>query len=205
MNKIHHVRSFGRLYLLFVIATLFLSASLSGRTVRSDSNLSADFSQVKTHNYFEPMGIESGNNFPVFGEHYRSAISGELSRRGYRKADTPDVLINVTIRADDKVSMRSYTSPYMNGGYYGRPGEAYAGSAVGVGVSVDPRVTETTEASVFIDFLDYQEHQVIWQEVTVIKVNDKLAKQLRDVIYTSVSTVFAEYLYIAGWAAPVKK
>lgn len=205
MNKIHHARSFGRFYLLFVIATLFLSACSSGLTVRSDADPSADFSQFKTYNYFEPMGIESGYNSPVFGEHYRSSITGELSRRGYRKADTPDVLINVTIRADDKVRMRSYTSPYLSGGYYGRPGGAYAGSAVGVGVSVGPRVTETTEVSVFIDFVDYEKHQVIWQGVTVIKANDKVAKQLRDAIYTSVNTVFAEYNYRAGQAAPVQK
>ena len=205
MNKTHPVRSFGRLHLLFVVATLFLSACSSGLTVRSDVDPSADFSQFKTYNFFEPMGIESGYNSPVFGEHYRSAIGGELSRRRYRLADTPDVLINVTIRADDKVRMRSYTTPYMSGGYYGRPGGAYAGSAVGVGVSVGPRATESTEASVFIDFVDYEKHQVIWQGVTVIKANDKVAKQLRDAIYTSVNTVFAEYQYIAGQADPVKK
>lgn len=173
--------------------------------MRSDVDPSADFSQFKTYNFFEPLGIEGGYNSPIFGEHYRSAISRELGNRRYRMADTPDVLINVTIRSDDKVRMRSYTSPYMTGGYYGRPGGAYAGSAVGVGVSVGPRVTETTEVSVFIDFVDFEKHQVIWQGVTVIRANDKVAQQLRDAIYTSVNAVFAEYNYIAGQAAPVGK
>ena len=205
MKKIHHVRSFGRLYLVFVVASLFLSACSSGLTVRSDVDPSADFSQFKTYNFFEPLGIEGGYNSPIFGEHYRSAISRELGSRRYRKAETPDVLINVTIRADDKVRMRSYTSPYMTGGYYGRPGGAQVGSAVGVGVSVGPRATETTEVSVFIDFVDFEKHQVIWQGVTVIRANDKVAQQLRDAIYTSVNTVFAEYQYVAGQAAPVGK
>ena len=205
MKKIQHVRSFGRYYLVFIVASLFLSACSSGLTVRSDVDPSADFSQFKTYNFFEPMGIEAGYNSPVFGEHYRTAISHELDQRRYRMADSPDVLINVTIRADDKVRMRSYTSPYMTGGYYGRPGGAYAGSAVGVGVSVGPRATEIAEASVFIDFVDFEKHQVIWQGVTVVRVNDKVAQQLRDAIYTSVNTVFAEYQYIAGQAAPVGK
>ena len=205
MQKNLQLRSFGRLYLLFVVASLFLSACSSGLTVRSDVDPSADFSQFKTYNFFESLGIEGGYNSPVFGEHYRSAIGRELRQRGYRTADTPDVLINVTIRSDDKVRMRSYTSPYMTGGYYGRPGGAYAGSAVGVGVSVGPRATETTEVSVFIDFVDFEKHQVIWQGVTVIRASDKVAQQLRDAIYTSVNTVFAEYQYIAGQAAPVGK
>jgi hypothetical protein len=205
VQKNHQVRSFGRHYLLFVVASLFLSACSSGLTVRSDVDPSADFSQFKTYNFFEPLGIEGGYNSPVFGEHYRSAIGRELRQRGYRSADTPDVLINVTIRSDDKVRMRSYTSPYMTGGYYGRPGGAYAGSAVGVGISVGPRATETTEVSVFIDFVDFEKHQVIWQGVTVIRASDKVAQQLRDAIYTSVNMVFAEYQYIAGQAAPVGK
>ena len=205
MKKIHHVRSFGRLSILFVVASLFLSACSSGLTVRSDVDPSADFSQFKTYNFFEPLGIESGYNSPIFGEHYRSAISRELGQRRYRMADTPDVLINVTIRSDDKVRMRSYTTPYMTGGYYGRPGGASGGSAVGVGVAIGPRATETTEVSVFIDFVDFEKHQVIWQGVTVIRANDKVAQQLRDAIYTSVNMVFAEYQYVAGQAAPVGK
>ena len=205
MKKIQHVRSSGRLFLVFVVASLLLSACSSGLTVRSDVDPSADFSQFKTYNFFEPLGIEGGYTSPVFGEHYRSAISGELGRRRYRQAETPDVLINVTIRADDKVRMRSFTRPYMTGGYYGRPGGAYGGSAVGVGVSVGPRATESTEVSVFIDFVDFEKHQVIWQGVTVINANDKVALQLRDAIYTSVNAVFAEYQYIAGQAAPVEK
>lgn len=205
MKKVHHLRSSGRLYVLFVVASLILSACSSGLTVRSDVDPSADFSQFKTFNFFAPMGIEAGYNSPVFGEHYRSAIGRELRQRKYRTADAPDVLINVTIRADDKVRMRSYTTPYMTGGYYGRYGSTYAGSAVGVGVSVGPRVTETTEVSVFIDFVDFEKHQVIWQGVTVINANDKVAQQLRDAIYTSVNMVFAQYPYLAGQAAPVGK
>jgi hypothetical protein len=144
------------------------------------------------------MGIESGYNSPIFGEHYRAAIGGEMQRRRYRVSDEPDLLINVTIRSDDKVKMRSYTSPYMSGAYYNRPGGAHYGSAVGVGVSTGNRATVTTEASVFIDFVDFKQHRVVWQGVTVVDVTDKVAKQLRDAIFTSVNKVLAEYPHTAG-------
>jgi len=166
--------------------------------VRSEIDPTANFSQYTTYNFFEPMGIEAGNNSAVFGEHYRSAISRELGQRRYRQADEPDLLINVTFRADDKVRMKAYTAPYMTGGYYGRPGGAYGGSSLGVGVSLGPRATTTTEVSVFIDFVDLKKHRVVWQGVTVVKSNDKVAQQLRDAIYTSVNKVLAEYPHTAG-------
>ena len=202
MKNHHPEQSLGRHGFFSIVITMFLvsllSACSSGLTVRSDIDPSIDFSQYTTYNFFEPMGIEGGYNSPVFGEHFRAALSGEMSRRNYRTADRPGLLINVTIRADDKVRMRSYTSPYVSGAYYNRPGGAYGGSAVGVGVSMGSRATMTTEASVFIDFVDLEQQRVVWQGVAVIDVNDKVALQLRDAIFTSVNKVLAEYPHKAG-------
>ena len=202
MILINKGRPVGRKYYSIAITGLLLltvlSACSSGLTVRSEIDPNANFNQYNTYNFFEPMGIEGGYNSAIFGEHFRAAIGGEMSRRGYRVADRPELLINVTIRSDDKVRMRSYTSPYMSGGYYGRPGGAYAGSAVGVGVSSGTRATMTTEASVFIDFVDFEQHRVVWQGVAVVDVNDKVALQLRDAIFTAVDKVLAEYPHTAG-------
>jgi len=192
----------GRKHYFLAVAGLLLLAALSacssGLTVRSDIDPNVNFSQYTTFNFFEPMGIEGGYNSPIFGEHFRASIGNEMKRRGYRTADRPDLLVNVTIRSDDKVRMRSYTSPYMSGAYYNRPGGAYGGSAIGVGVSTGTRATMTTEASVFIDFVDFEQHRVVWQGVAVVDVNDKVATQLRDAIYTAVDRVLAEYPHTAG-------
>lgn len=192
----------GRMNFLSVAASILvlalLSACSTGLTVRSDIDPTANFSQYNTYNFFEPMGIEGGYNSPVFGEYFRAAISGEMSRRGYQVEDRPDLLINVTIRSDDKVRIRSYTSPYMSGGYYGMAGRPYAGSAIGVGVSSAGRATMETEASVFIDFVDFEQRRVVWQGVAVVDVTDKVAKQLRDAIFTAVDRVMAEYPHTAG-------
>ena len=175
-----------------------LSACSSGLTVRSDSDPSANFSQYQSYNFFDPMGIEAGYNSPIFGENFRAAISNEMRQKRYRKTDSPDLLVNVTIRADDQIRMRSYTAPYMSGAYYNRPGGAHYGSAVGLGVSMGQRATVTTEASVFIDLVDVAKHQVVWQGVAVIDVTDKVAKQLRDATFTAVNEIFKQYPHIAG-------
>ncbi len=201
MKTTYHARSGGRKYYLLAVGLLqlaLLSACSTGLTVRSEIDPTADFSQYTTYNFFEPMGIEGGYNSPIFGEHFRAAIGGEMGRRGYQVVDQPDLLINVTIRADDKIQMRSYTAPYMSGGYYGRPGGAYGGSAIGVGVSAGSTATMTTEASVFIDFVDFKQRRVVWQGVAVVDINDKVAMQLRDAIFTAVDVVMAEYPHSAG-------
>ncbi|MCP4045662.1 MAG: DUF4136 domain-containing protein [Gammaproteobacteria bacterium] len=202
MKNKHQERPSGRnpyvFQIMAILLVVLLSACSSGLTVRSEIDPGANFSQYRTYNFFDPMGIEGGYNSPIFGEHYRAAIGGEMARRKYQTADVPDLLINVTIRSDDKVKMRSYTRPYATGAYYGRPGGAYGGSALGVGISSGSRATKTTEASVFIDLVDFRQQRVVWQGVAVIDVNDKVASQLRDAIFTSVNKVMAEYPHTAG-------
>lgn len=202
MKTTYQERTSGGKHFVVIAVSLLglamLSACSSGLTVRSDIDPNVNFSQYTTYNFFDPMGIEGGYNSPIFGEHFRASIGNEMKSRGYRTADRPDLLINVTIRSDDKVRMRSYTSPYMSGAYYNRPGGAYGGSAVGVGVSAGTRATMTTEASVFIDFVDFEQHRLVWQGVAVVDVNDKVATQLRDAIYTAVDKVLAEYPHTAG-------
>ncbi len=144
------------------------------------------------------MGIEGGYNSPVFGEHFRAAISREMGQHRYRQSDNPDLMINVTIRSDDRIKMTSYTAPYMSGAYYNRPGGAHYGSSLGVGVSVSQRATKVTEASIFIDLVDVEQHRVVWQGVAVLDVTDKVAQQLRDATYTAVNEVFKQYPHQAG-------
>ena len=202
MKKNHQVRPFGRRHFLLFFVTIFLvsllSACSSGLQVRSDSDPGANFSQYNSYNFFDPMGVEGGYNSPVFGEHFRAAISREMGQRRYRKTESPGLLVNVTIRADDQVKMTSYTAPYMSGAYYNRPGGAYYGSSLGLGVSVSQRATKVTEISVFIDLVDVEQQKVVWQGVAVLDASDKVAKQLRDAIYTAVHEVFKQYPYTAG-------
>ena len=181
-----------------LLLALLMASCSSGLKVRSDEDPSADFSRYRSFNFFDPMGIEGGYNSPVYGEHFRASISREMKARGYALAENPDLIINVTFRADDKVSMRSYSSPYMSGMYYNRPGGASYGSGVGVGVGVGTRATKTTEASVFIDLVDAQRNRVSWQGVAVIEVTDKVAQQLRNAVYTAVDEVFKQYPHRSG-------
>jgi hypothetical protein len=177
---------------------MLLTACSSGLSVRSDEDPNADFRAYMTWNFFDQLGIEGGYNSPVYGEHFRAAISREMNQRGYRSAEAPDLLVNVTIQADEKVRMTAYTAPYVSGNYYHRPGGAYYGSALGVGVGVGSRATKTTQASVFIDLVDNKRERMVWQGVAVIDVTDKVAQRLRDAIHTSVNEVFKQYPYRAG-------
>lgn len=180
------------------MTALLLTACSSSLQVRSDSDPGADFRQFESFNFFDPMGVEGGYNSPVYGQLFRESITNELRQRGYALTESPDLLVNVTIRSDDQVKMASYAAPYMSGAYYSRPGGAYYGSGLGVGVGVGQRARTVTEASVFIDLVDPEKQRVVWQGVAVLEATEKVVTQLRDATFTAVNEVFKQYPHQAG-------
>lgn len=177
---------------------LMLAACSSSMQVRSDSSPAADFSAFRTYGFFQPMGIEGGYNSPVFGEHFRTAISREMEARGYRLSSQPDLIVNVTARFDEKVKMTSYTTPYVSGMYYGTLSGPSYGSSLGAGVAIGQRATRTEEISVFIDLVDNAAERIAWQGVAVFDGNEKQAQELQKTITATVSSIFAQYTYSAG-------
>ena len=67
----------GPALLLTLLIALLLSACAPKLTVRAEADPSVDFDQYRTWNFFPQLGIEGGNNSPVFGEHFRAAIERE--------------------------------------------------------------------------------------------------------------------------------
>ena len=186
------------LLLFIILAAVAVAGCSSSLQVRSDYDPTANFSQYRTFNFFDPMGVEGGYNSPIYGQLFRESITSELKQRGYTLADSPDLLVNVTIRGDDRVKMTSYAAPYMSGAYYSRPGGAYYGSALGVGVGVSQTARTVIEASVFIDLVDPSKQRAVWQGVAVLEATEKVATQLRDATFTAVDEVFKQYPHQAG-------
>jgi hypothetical protein len=182
-----------------VLLVVALVAGCAPRlSVRAEIDPQADFSSYRTWNFFDRLGIEGGNNSPVYGEHFRAAIEREMNERGYRRSDRPDLLVNVSFRADDRTRMSAFTRPYLTGAYYAGPGGASYGSALGVGVGVGSQRTAYTEASVFVDLVDDRSDRMVWQGVAVAAVDDKVARELRDAIHTAVHRIFEKYPHRAG-------
>ena len=184
--------------LLTLLIALLLSACAPKLTVRAEADPSVDFDQYRTWNFFPQLGIEGGNNSPVFGEHFRAAIEREMLERGYRRAEQPDLLVNVSLRGDDRVRMSAHTRPYLTGTYYEGAGGASYGSALGVGIGVGTQRTGYSEASVFIDLVDNRADRMVWQGVAVAQVDDRVAQALRDAIYTATNRIFEQYPHRAG-------
>jgi hypothetical protein len=182
---------------LFAFAASVIAMSLVGCApsvkVRSDADPGVNMSQYQTYDFFSQLGVEGDSYSNLVGRHFRDAISSQMDVRGYSKSGTPQLQINVSIGAEEKVRVNTYQDPYLYGGYYGRPGYGYMGSPWGYPTATRTTVSQYTEANVYIDMVDASEHKLVWQGVATFTLTDKMQEQLRETVYNTVDKVFAQY------------
>jgi len=183
----------------FAIATIsiLLASCASKPTIQSDYDHSVDFSKFKTYGFFNPMGIENPNYSSIYGSVFRDAISKELESRGYVQSDSPDLLINVSGRMQDKTKVTTTQDPYM-GGYYGYRRGAY-GAWGGYGYGSSTHVSQYTEGTVNVDMVDRVQKRMVWEGVAVGRVNEKKTnEETRTNIHAGIQEMFAAYPFRAG-------
>ena len=183
---------------LIALLTMWLAGCASGPTIQSDYDPSIDFSEYKTYNFFNPMGIEGPNYSSIYGAVFRDAIGQEMEARGYVLSEDPDLLLNVSGRLQDKTKVTTTTDPYMGGYYYGYR-RGYYDPWRGYGYGTTTHVSQYTEGTVNVDMVDRVQKRMVWEGVAVGRVNEKkTAEDRRQAIYAGVKEMFAGYPFRVG-------
>jgi hypothetical protein len=188
--------NFVRFFLVGAVLTIFLAACAPSVKVRSDADPTVNFGHYETYGFFSQLGVEGDNYSGLLGQHFRGAISAQMDKRGFTQSGSPQLQINVTIGSEDKVRVNTYQDPYLYGGYYGRGGYGhYGGMGMGYPYGGGTRTTvhQYTEAKVYIDLVDSQQHKVVWQGVATFTLTDKLQENIRQTVSDTVDKIFTEF------------
>ena len=183
----------GMLVLVAAAAIALLAGCAPSVKVRSDVDPGVNMAQYRTYDFFSQLGVEGDSYSNLVGRHFRDAISAQMDARGYTKSDAPQLQVNVSIGAEEKIRVNTYQDPYLYGGYYGRYGHGYMGSPWGYPTTTRTSVSQYTEANVYIDMVDASEHKLVWQGVATFTLTDKMQEQLRETVYNTVDKVFTQY------------
>jgi hypothetical protein len=135
-----------------IISLIFLLTSCNVIRVNSDFNNNINFSDYKTY-AFSKKGIDEAEINDIDKKRILNAIDIELSSKGLRKsAIDPDIMINFFTKSNKKIN------------YY--PGYDYYST----GLAIAPWYTNYyyhnyTEGVLFIDIVDYEKNELIWQGI----------------------------------------
>lgn len=132
---------------------LLAVTACSSIQVNTDYDSSVNFSQFKTYAFMK-SGIDNSTISDLDKKRILKAVEAELTLKGYSKSDHPQLLVNIFTDSQQNVNVNNY---YGGWGY--RPW-GWNPWMYGPGYS---SVSVNTEGVLYIDILEAQNKELIWQ------------------------------------------
>ena len=145
------------------LVVLFLTmSSCSSIRVASDYDTRANFDQYKTFAFFK-TGIDKAEINDLDKRRILRAIEHELITKGLTKSETPDLLISIFTKSQQRVDV--YNNTWGIGGWGGFGPWGWGGFGPwGWGNNWNqPNVTTSVQGHLYIDLLDAEKKELVWQ------------------------------------------
>lgn len=184
----------------FAAAALALAGCAGGPDIRADYDKTADFGKYRTYGFVAQAGTDTGDFRSLSTQMLQNAASREMEKRGYTRAENPDLVINFTGKLEEKVDVESTPAPYYGPGwgYRGWYGAPYGGWG---GTEVTTR--RYNVGTLVMDVVDRDKRQVVFQGAISGVVTKEMQQNREASISRAVEGIFMKYPFVAGQSAPV--
>lgn len=135
----------------------------------------ANFASYRTFGFYDERAYES-----VAHRHLKSAITREMQARGYRRAEQPDLLINIhLLHREDAGGVATASN------YYRYRGDRYAWRA-----GVKTVASSYTDGTLNIDVVDRASGSLLWEGIAIGSVSQRMYESLEGTIDTVTAKLF---------------
>ena len=176
--------------LVSVTLILLMAACASGPRITTNTNPGTDFASFSTYNFMQPLGTDRANGVqtPLSGM-LTDAMSREMSNRGYRRSDNPDLLINFFVNTEERMDVRQVpTSSSFHGYRRGRY------STWG---STRTEVRQYTQGTLAIDLVDASQNMLAWEGIAQQRLGRNTREISQEQINDVVHQTMAEFTHRA--------
>ncbi len=144
------------------VIAIFLSALLtacaaSGPTISVARSPGIDFSQFETFNYLPRLGTDRANGArTALSNQLIEAMNHEMSTRGLRLSDTPDLVVDFNFVTREGVQVRQSPNMGMSSVHRSHWGRSYS-----VWTGYQTTVRQYTEGTLLVDIIDLENASLI--------------------------------------------
>ncbi len=169
---------------ILIAATICLLAACSSIKVTYDYDKSADFAKFKTFDF-----TDDAKNFPIQEldrQRVHAAIEKEMIAKGFTKSSSPDVLIDLQVKLEQK-----QTATATNTGGYGAYRYGWGG---GYGGTTHINVENYVDGTLFVNMIDKSTEKLVWQgRGTKTLAEDPSPEKKEQNINYAVKQIFMNY------------
>lgn len=161
-------------YIKFLLLTFtIIFSSCSSVKVTTDYNTKVDFNAYKTYAFYK-TGIDKAEISDLDKKRILRAIEAELSILGIMKSENPDMLVSIFTKSREKVNVNQNNNYGYGFGWGWNPW-------MWNGMNTNVNVSQFTEGTLFIDFIDKEKKELVWQGIGTgaLKIQNREKKEAR--------------------------
>lgn len=149
---------------------LLMVSACSSIKVASDYEKGTLFDKYKTYAFYK-TGIDKAEISDLDKKRILRAIEAQMTAKGYVKSENPDILVSIFTKAREQVNV--YNNNMGRGAY----GYGWRWSPFYYNDFNNTTVTSSTEGTLFIDLIDAQKKELVWQGVGSGYLNQNMNKK----------------------------
>ncbi|GAA4960248.1 DUF4136 domain-containing protein [Algibacter aquimarinus] len=163
-----------------ILLLLIAFTSCSSIKVAADYDKDANFNDYKTFAFFK-TGIDKAEISDLDKRRILRAIESELLAKGYTKSENPDILVSLFTKSQQRVDV--YNNAWGNGAWgwggwgFGGWGWGGFGPGWGWGWNQQPTVSTSIQGHLYIDLIDSQKKELVWQGMGTGYLSRKIEKK----------------------------
>lgn len=143
---------------IILLFGVFLLSACSSIKVTTDYDTQVDFSTYKTFAFYKPS-IDKVDISDLDKKRILRALETELMLKGYAKSENPDMLVSFFSKSKERVDVTQNNFGFGWGWGWGWNPWMMNGGMNNVNVS------QFTEGTLFVDFIDKEKKELIWQGI----------------------------------------
>jgi hypothetical protein len=159
-------------YLLLLFTTVLLFSCNTVKVV-TDYDAKVDFNQYKTFAFYK-TGIDKAEISDLDKKRVLRAIESGLLAQGFTKSENPDMLVSFFTKSRRKVNVNQNNNSGYGLGWGWNPWMRN-------GMNNNIQVNQYTEGTLFVDFIDTSEKELVWQGIGTgaLVVQNREKKEVR--------------------------
>jgi len=170
-----------KLQFLPLLLILFVLTSCSSVRVAADYDRDANFNNYNSFAFFKP-GIDKAEISDLDKKRILRAIESELTTKGMTKASAPNILVSIFTKERERVDV------YNNNFGFGWGWNPWWGGRFG-----GSTVSTSTEGTLYIDLIDANSKELIWQGIGTANLNFRNIEKKEEQIRKIVQEILVQY------------
>lgn len=169
-------------YISALLLFSFVLISCNSVKVATDYDRTVNFDEYETFAFFKP-GIDKAEISDLDKKRILRAIEDEMLEKGFTKSENPDLLVSIFTKTQENINI--YTRNYGYGYGWGWS-PWYWGSGYNT-------VNSTVEGTLYIDLIDAEEKELVWQGMGVAALDMDGYDEKMETIHNVVEEILAKY------------